>query len=108
MELTHIINNHDLATGSAEGVLDLTNQETLMLQFSATGIPEGGIRCRVWQAIENTPEAYDIAKFENDKPISFLIKHEGTRNIPIVAVIPKFIKIEAESPDGGIINVKAV
>ena len=104
-----LIETHNLESAGniAEGIFNASGQESLMIQFSATQIPPEGIRCRVLQAIEDTPEAYDIARYENDKPITFLLKHEGPKNIPLVGVVAQFIKVQAEA-QSGIITVKAV
>lgn len=108
MELSTQINAHDFSvTPTVEKVIDVTNQDTLTLQFALSGVPEGGIRCRVYQAIENVSERYDIARYENGEPISILVKSDKVLNVPLLGVIVNFIKVQAEG-NAGILTVKSI
>ena len=108
MELNTQINAHDFSvTPTIEKFIDVTNQDTLVLQFALSNVPTEGIRCRVYQAIENVAESYDIARYENGEPISILVKSDKLINVPLLGVIVNFIKVQAEGSTG-ILTVKSI
>ena len=107
MALTTQINAHDLSVEqTVEKVIDVTNEDALTLLFDLANVPLDGIRCRVYQAIENVEESYDIARYENGNPMSILVKNDKVFNIALPNLNINFIKVYVEG-QAGILTVKS-
>jgi hypothetical protein len=69
-----------------------------IFQLSVINAPTSGIRIRLLQSIE--PKGDFTVVWENDKPLSFLIKSDGVRNLAFSLTNGVYYRLQAEGTSG--------